>query len=147
LRRVNALRRILLMLLLVGGGFWGYFWHRYPRLVVTHAQLLADMAEKGRDLVAVGQFTAESLPELTYPLKRALAFEQESLRGTGSSPPASLLAFSRLVVAYQGLVQTLDDARRAPRAAQLQGRAGMDAVVAAIRADAEAVRVAAAAEQ
>ena len=140
------MRGILLLLLVIGGGLWGPFWHRYPRLVVTHAQLLADMAEKGRDLVVVGQFTAASLPELTYPLERALAFEHETARRTGSPPPTSLAAFSRLVAAYQGLVETLDDTRRQPRAAQVAGRGALDATVAAIRADADAVRAAAAAD-
>jgi hypothetical protein len=123
----------------------GCFWHRYPRLVVTHAELLADMAQKGRDLVVLGRFTAETLPELTYPLERARAFEQDALRRAGSPAPASLAPFSRLVRSYQGFVQTLDDLRRQPAADQARDQAALDAVVASIRADADAVKAAVAA--
>ena len=144
LRRVKAFGRVgLLAALMLTVG--GCFWHRYPRLVVTHAELLADMAEKGRDLVVIGQFTAESLPELTYPLERALAFQQDAVRRAGATAPASLAAFTTLVAAYQALVHTLDETRGQPREKQVAGRAGLDAAVTAIRAAAEAVRAAVAA--
>src|SRR5205814_6177892 len=48
----------------------GCFWRTYGRLAATHVDLLVAMARKGTDLVASGRLSAESMPELTYPLER-----------------------------------------------------------------------------
>ena len=121
----------------------GCFAHRYPRLVVTHAELLADMAEKGRDLVVAGRFTAESLPELTYPLERATVYEAEARQRFGATVPASLEAFTSLVAEYQIFVRTLDDLRRQPQDQREITRPPLDAAVASLRRRADEVRAAA----
>ena len=82
----------------------------------THTELLVAVARKGRDLVATGRFTAESLPELTYPLERANAFGADATR-RASPPPASLVAFETLLARYRTFVELLDDTRRTKRGA------------------------------
>jgi hypothetical protein len=86
--------------------------HSDARLAITHVDLLTEMAEKGTDLVANGRFTAESMPELTYPLERAQAFAQSWDAGAPSPPPASHVAFATLVARYREFVDTLDRVRR-----------------------------------
>ncbi len=106
LRRVKAFGAIWLLCAL-----GGCFWHRYPGLVMVHAQLLADMAEKGRDLVTMGRFTAESLPELTYPYERAAAYEAAVRAANGDRPLPSLVVFSAMVAQYKTFLETLEDVR------------------------------------
>ena len=88
------------------------FWHSYGRAAATHADLLVSMARKGRDLVVSGRFSAESMPELTYPLERAEAFSHTALLRSGSDVPASVAAFQDLLAAYRGFVDALDRLRR-----------------------------------
>src|SRR5438874_12643959 len=91
----------------------GCFWRSYDRLAATHADLLLAMARKGTDLVASGRLTAESMPELTYPLERAQAFVHEARARSGGAPPASLEALDALRARYRVLVDALDRVRRA----------------------------------
>jgi hypothetical protein len=93
-------------------------------------------ARKGRDLVATGRFTAENLPELTYPLERAAAFAADVRRRT-ETPPASLLAFEHLVERYRAFVERVDRERH-ERAAPTD-TSSLDAPVAEIEAAAAAV--------
>jgi hypothetical protein len=88
----------------------GCFWRTYPQRLRTHSDLLVAFARKGRDLVATGRFTAENLPELTYPLERAAAFAADVRRRT-EAPPASLLAFERLLERYRAFVERVDRER------------------------------------
>ena len=75
----------------------GCFWRTYGRLAATHVEVLTAMARKGADLVASGRLTAESMPELTYPLERAQAFARTARERSGEAPPASLAAFAELL--------------------------------------------------
>lgn len=95
----------------------GCFWRSYPDRMRTHAELMVSFARKARDLVATGRFTAESLPELTYPLERANAFAADARR-RADPPPASLIAFDALVGRYRAVVDRVDRARRDPEAAK-----------------------------
>src|SRR5437870_5071153 len=90
----------------------GCFWRSYGRLAATHADLLVAMARKGADLVASGRLTAESMPELTYPLERAQAFAHDARARSGSSPPPSVAALDDLIARYRAFVDTLDRVRR-----------------------------------
>src|SRR5207245_3676748 len=90
----------------------GCFWRTYGRLAATHAELLVAMARKHTDLVASGRLTAESMPELTYPLERAEAFAREARARSGGAPPASLEALDALCGRYRGFVDALDRVRR-----------------------------------
>src|SRR6185436_13065517 len=74
----------------------GCYWRTYPDQLRTHTDLLVAFARKARDLVATGRFTAENLPELTYPLERAAAYAADARRRT-TAPPPSLDAFDRLI--------------------------------------------------
>ena len=85
------------------------FWRTYGRAAATHADLLVALAHKGVDLVAGGRFTAESMPELTYPLERAQAF---AARWSGGAAPAWMPAFVDLLDRYRALVDALDRVRR-----------------------------------
>ena len=116
----------------------GCFWRSYPERMRTHTELLVSFARKGRDLVATGRFTAESLPELTYPLERATAFAADVRRRT-STPPASLETFDVLVARYRTFVELLDDARRIKRGAAVTDQlasplADVEAAAAAVTA-------------
>jgi len=109
-------KRALIVLLACAVVTGGCFWRSYPDRMRTHTELLVSFARKGRDLVATGRFTAESLPELTYPLERATAFAADARGRTSSSaPPASLDAFDGLLARYRTFVELLDDARRTKR--------------------------------
>jgi Xaa-Pro aminopeptidase len=88
----------------------GCFWRSYPQHLRTHSELLVSFARKGRDLVATGRFTAENLPELTYPLERAAAFAADVRRRT-DAPPPSLVALERLIERYRTFVQQVDRER------------------------------------
>jgi len=102
------------------------------------------MARKGTDLVASGRLTAESMPELTYPLERAEAFVHSARARGLATPPASLAALEALVARYRTFLDTLDRVRRvetgdAARAALAGPLADVeraaDAVRAALRAE------------
>jgi hypothetical protein len=93
----------------------GCFWRSYGRLAATHAELLAAMARKGSDLVASGRLTAESMPELTYPLERADAFVRAARARSGAAGPPSLDALETLVARYRAFVDALDRVRREQR--------------------------------
>src|SRR5262249_46702332 len=90
----------------------GCFWRTYGRLAETHVEVLTAMASKGADLVASGRLTAESMPELTYPLERAQAFARAAASKAGATRPASLAAFEALLARYQAFVDALDRVRR-----------------------------------
>ena len=96
-------------------------------------------ARKGRDLVVTGRFTAENLPQLTYPLERAAAFAADVQRRT-ETPPASLLAFERLLERYRAFVERVDRERH-ERAGPPDATA-LDAQVAEIESAAGAVAAA-----
>jgi hypothetical protein len=84
------------------------------RQAETHVDLLVAMAHKGADLVANGRFTAESMPELTYPLERAQLYA-EAARRHGRLAPAALDTFAQLLERYRDFVDTLDRVRREQR--------------------------------
>jgi hypothetical protein len=88
----------------------GCFWHQYPARMATHTEVLLGIARKAHDLVATGRFTAESLPELTYPLERATAFASDA-RARGGGGRASLAAFDALLERYRTYVEAVDRAR------------------------------------
>ena len=134
--RVKENRALIAVLLClsIAGGCW---WRSYPERMRTHTELLVSFAHKGRDLVTTGRFTAESLPELTYPLERAAAFAAEARRRR-DPPPASLLAFETLVARYRAFVELVDDVRRAPRDADVPRR--LSESVAAVEASADEVQ-------
>jgi hypothetical protein len=102
----------------------GCFWRRYPERLRIHGEVLVSTARKARDLVATGRFTAESVPELTYPLARAEAFAAESHRRSGATPPASLVAFEELLARYRAFVELVDETRRRERGAAAAERLG-----------------------
>lgn len=106
--------------------------------------MLVGVARKGADLVAGGRLTAESLPELTYPLERAQAFAREAARRSGDAPPRSLAAFEELVGRYRTFVDTLDRVRR--ETTGVAARAALAEPLAAVERAGEAVREALRAE-
>ena len=122
----------------------GCFWHSYGRLARTHVELLTALARKGADLVANGRLTAETMPELTYPLERAEAFASKARAGAGDVPPRSLIAFDTLVVRYRDFVDALDRVRR--EHAGTDARAALGPPLAAVEAAADEVRAALRAE-
>src|SRR4029453_10119075 len=89
----------------------GCFWRSYAPRMRTHAEVMVSIARKAVDLVASGRFTAESMPELTYPLERADAFAREARRRAGTNAPPSLAAFEELIVRYRAFVEPLRPAR------------------------------------
>ena len=103
------------------------------------------MARKHTDLVASGRLTAESMPELTYPLERAEAFAREARARSGGAPPASLEALDALCGRYRAFVDALDRVRR-ERSGET-ARAALAEPLAAVEAAAETVRVALRAER
>ena len=110
--------RIVLVCLVVSTCVSGCFWRNYGARLQMHSDLLVAFARKARDLVASGRFTAENLPELTYPLERATAFDAD-VRRRAPEPPASLLAFERLLDRYRAYVDLVDRTRRDPAADRL----------------------------
>jgi hypothetical protein len=134
---VKAKRARVVAFLCVAIAAGGCWWRSYPERMRTHAEVLVAFARKGRDLVATGRFTAESLPELIYPLKRATAFAAEARRRL-DPPPASLPAFETLLARYGAFVDLADALRRAPDAGDAAGR--LDAAVAAVESAADEVR-------
>ena len=87
----------------------GCFWRSAGREAATHVDVLTAIAHKGVDLVVAERLTAESMPELTYPLERAQAFAARW--GDGAAPPW-LHAFADLLDRYRELVDALDRVRR-----------------------------------
>jgi hypothetical protein len=83
----------------------------------THAEVMVSIAHKAVDLVATGRFTAESLPELTYPLERADAFARQARERAGSDAPPSLAQFEVLIARYRAFVDAVDRTRREQRGA------------------------------
>jgi hypothetical protein len=123
----------------------GCFWHSYGALVGAHTDLLVGMAQKGADLVAAGRLTAETMPELTYPLERAQAFLHEARARARGTPPPSLDALDVLVARYRDFVDALDRVRRDTR-----GEAAREALaepLARVEAAADGVRAALRAER
>lgn len=118
----------------------GCFWRSYGHLAATHVDLLVAMARKGTDLVASGRLTAESMPELTYPLERAEAFVHEARARSGDHPPASLEALATLCLRYRAFVDALDQVRRTESGEA--ARAALAAPLAAVEAGADAVHAA-----
>ena len=118
----------------------GCFWHSYGRLAATHVDVLLGMARKGVDLVANGRFTAESMPELTYPLERARAFAESAHARASGTPPESLTAFDALLGRYQVLIDAVDRARRTERPEA--ARHALEPQLAAVEAAGAAVRAA-----
>lgn len=117
----------------------GCFWRSYGAQAATHADVLVGIARKGADLVGSGRLTAESMPELTYPLERASAFAATAARRSGAERPPSLAALETLIARYREFVDALDRARRElePRAARtaLEGPlADVEAAAAAVHA-------------
>jgi hypothetical protein len=115
----------------------GCFWHSYGRQAATHTDVLVGIARKGVDLATVGRLTAETMPELTYPLERAEAFAQAAA-ARATPPPPSLTAFETLVARYRELVDAIDRARRdhsVPPGEQLaQPLAAVEAAAETVRA-------------
>jgi len=118
----------------------GCFWRSYGPQMATHADVLVGIARKGADLVGSGRLTAESMPELTYPLERAVAFADRAGARSPDAPPASLLAFRILIARYREFVDVLDRVRRSHDAAD--ARAALAAPLAAVEAAAADVRAA-----
>jgi hypothetical protein len=104
---VGRVKAALLLALLAG-----CFWRSYAGIVATHVDVLTAMARKGTDLVAAGRLTAESLPELTYPLERAQAFARSAESKSAGHRPPSLDAFRRLLERYREFLDALDRTRR-----------------------------------
>lgn len=101
-----------MMLLCAGCAF-----RSYEGRARVHAEVLVAMARKGTDLLGSGRFTAESLPELTYPLERATAFVAEVRPHDGAASPRSLVALETLLARYRTFLDTLDRVRRDQRGA------------------------------
>jgi hypothetical protein len=123
----------LILLLLAAGCFW----RSYGPYVATHTDVLVGIARKGADLVGSGRLTAESMPELTYPLERAVAFADRAGARSGDAPPPSLLAFRGLIVCYREFVDALDRVRRSHGASE--ARAELAPPLAAVEEAAAAV--------
>lgn len=82
------------------------------RQALTHVELLTALARKGADLVASGRLTAESMPELIYPLERAQAFASDVSAAQRADRLPWLAAFETLVARYRDFVDALDRVRR-----------------------------------
>lgn len=143
-RRVKAKCLPGVIFVLVAAVAGGCFWRSYPERLRMHSELLVAFARKGRDLVATGRFAAENLPELTYPLERAVEFAADAHRRT-AAPPPSLAAFDRLIERYRAFVALVDRERHA--AAGPAAAASLDEPVAAIEAAAADVTAALARER
>ena len=115
----------------------GCFWRSYGPQAATHTDVLVGIARKGADLVGKSRFTAESMPELTYPLERAVAFADRATARSAGSPPASLLALRALIARYREFVDILDRVRRDQGAGE--ARAALASPLAAVEAAATEV--------
>src|SRR6185369_3462186 len=103
-RRVKAAFALLLLA--------GCFWRSYGRLAAVHVDVLVAMARKGVDLVANARMSAETMPELIYPLERAEAFARTATARSPETRPPSLVAFGELLAQYRQFLDALDQARR-----------------------------------
>ena len=131
-RRVKAALALLLLA--------GCFWRSYGRLAAVHVDVLVAMARKGVDLVANGRMSAESMPELTYPLERAEAFARTATARSPETRPSSLVAFGELLAQYRQFLDALDQARRTARGEE--ARTVLGPSLAAVEAAGQAVRTA-----
>jgi hypothetical protein len=109
--------RVKAIICLVALACAGCFWCTYAPRVRTHSEVMVAIARKAVDLVATGRFTAESLPELTYPLERAAAFARQARERAGDAPPPSLAAFETLIGRYRAFIDAVDRTRRDLRGA------------------------------
>jgi hypothetical protein len=132
--------KVAVLSVVLASALTGCFWRSYGRLALTHTDLLEALARKGADLVASGRLTAESMPELTYPLERAQAFAKQARASAGDAPPASLAAFETLVARYRAFVDALDRVRREQRGAD--ARAALAGPLKAVEDGANATRAA-----
>lgn len=132
------------LILVLAASCTGCFWRTYGRLAATHVEVLIAIARKGADLVAAGRLTAESMPELTYPLERGQALARKTAARSGDAQPPSLAVFEVLLARYRAYVDTLDRVRReVPRDAARDALAAPlaevevagAAVIAALRAE------------
>jgi hypothetical protein len=98
------------------------------------------MAHKGADLVANDRLTAETMPELTYPLERAQAFASEARARSRGAPPPSLDALEVLIARYREFVDALDRVRRERRGEA--ARTALAEPLARVEAAAEGVQAA-----
>jgi len=105
--KANRVLAVLVGCTLVAGGC---FWRQYPARLATHTEVLLGIARKAHDLVVTGRFTAENLPELTYPLERATAYAHDVHAHGGAARP-SLVAFETLIARYRTYVEAVDHAR------------------------------------
>jgi len=96
--------RVKALACLAGAVVAGCFWRSYAPRARTHTEVMVAIARKAVDLVAAGRFTAESMPELTYPLERAEAFarrvvffllQRDAFDFELLDPPRDLVEFSR----------------------------------------------------
>ena len=113
--RVKAIARVACVAIVLA--VTGCFWRSYASRVRTHAAVMVSIARKAVDLVATGRFTAESMPELTYPLERADAFARQARERAGSDAPPSLTQFEALIARYRAFVDAVDRTRREQRGA------------------------------
>jgi dihydrofolate reductase len=104
-RRVKA---ATLVVLLAGGCGW----RDTTRMTATHAAVLTSIARKGYELVVAGRLTAETMPELTYPLERAQAFVASRTPRAAGHDREALAALAALVERYRRFVDVLDRVRR-----------------------------------
>ena len=109
--------RVKALACLAGAVVAGCFWRSYAPRVRTHTEVMVAIARKAVDLVAAGRFTAESMPELTYPLERAEAFARQARARDAGEEPASLEAFEALIARYRTFIDVLDRTRRERRGA------------------------------
>src|SRR5215470_2416963 len=99
--------RVKAIACLVVAALAGCFWRSYAPRVRTHTQVMVAIARKAVDLVEAGRFTAENLPELTYPLERAETFARQARSGAGDGAPGSLVAFEALTARYRTFVDAV----------------------------------------
>jgi hypothetical protein len=104
-RRVKAAT----LLVLVGGACG---WRDTTRMTATHAEVLTSVARKGYELVVAGRLTAETMPELTYPLERSQAFVAARTPGAAGRERDAVAALAALVERYRRFVDVLDRVRR-----------------------------------
>ena len=96
----------------------GCFWRSYaPRGCAPTPRCWWRSRARASTWCATGRLTAESMPELTYPLERAEAFARAGpARARGDAAPPSLAAFDALIARYR-------DVRRRPRPRPARARA------------------------
>ena len=123
----------------------GCFWRSYGARMSAHVDVLVGIARKAVDLVSSGRMTAETMPELTYPLERAQAFARTARDRSGNHPPPSLVAFEELIGHYRDLVDHVDRTRREEHGEAARERLTSD--LTAVERAAEGVRATLATER